>query len=119
MWKRLDGRAAVPTESAVSIFYGCRSVSFCLGLREKHWREHVRDMLTGIDGNSAPCFLLDPITARQFIDRGGFDTKAKLIRWAHETGRRHRQVAPEPSPLSASAWLFTGHRLRRDQPVAP
>src|SRR5262244_3933277 len=48
-----------PTESAVSIFYGCRSVSFCLGLRAKHWREHVRDMLTGIDGNSAPCFLLD------------------------------------------------------------
>ena len=42
-------------------------------------------MLAGIDGNSTPCLLLDPITARQFIDRGGFDTKAKLIRLIHET----------------------------------
>ena len=33
----------------VSIFYGCRSTTFCLGLREKYWREHVRDMLLGID----------------------------------------------------------------------
>jgi hypothetical protein len=31
--------------------------------------------------------LLDPITARQFIDRGGFDTKATLIRWIHETAK--------------------------------
>jgi hypothetical protein len=74
-----------PGDSTVSVFYGCRSTTFCLGLREKYWREHIRDMLAGIDGNSAPCLLLDPITARQFIDRGGFDTKAKLIRWIHET----------------------------------
>ena len=76
-----------PTDSTVSVFYGCRSTTFCLGLREKYWREHVRDMLAGIDGNSAPCLLLDPITARQFIDRGGFDTKEKLIRFVHETAR--------------------------------
>jgi hypothetical protein len=44
-------------------------------------------MLAGIDGNSAPCLLLDPITARQFIDRGGFDSKEKLIRWVHETAQ--------------------------------
>jgi len=73
------------TDSTVSIFFGCRSTTFCLGLREKHWREHVRDMLAGIDGQSAPCLLLDPITARQFVDRGDFDTKAKLIRFIHET----------------------------------
>jgi len=76
-----------PTESTVSIFWGCRSTTFNLGLREKYWREHVRDMLYGTDANSAPCLLLDPITARQFIDRGGFDTKAKLIRWIHETAK--------------------------------
>jgi hypothetical protein len=74
-----------PTDSTVSIFYGCRSTTFCLGLRERYWREHVRDMLAGIDGNSVPCLLLDPITARQFVERGGFDTKAKLIRFIHET----------------------------------
>jgi hypothetical protein len=76
-----------PSESTVSIFWGCRSTTFNLGLREKYWREHVRDMLYGTDANSAPCLLLDPITARQFIDRGGFDTKAKLIRWIHETAK--------------------------------
>ncbi len=43
-----------PADSAVSIFFGCRSTTFCLGLREHYWREHVRDMLAGIDGQSAP-----------------------------------------------------------------
>src|SRR5215207_9667325 len=74
-----------PDDSAVSLFYGCRSTAFCLGLREKYWREHVKDMLAGIDGNSTPCLLLDPIAARQFLDRGGLDTKQKLIRFIHET----------------------------------
>ena len=36
-----------PTDSTVSVFYGCRSTTFCLGLRERYWREHVRDMLAG------------------------------------------------------------------------
>ena len=72
------------TDSVVSVFYGCRSTTFCLGLREKHWREHVKDMLAGVDANTAPVLLLDPITARQFIDRGGFVNKADLIRWVHE-----------------------------------
>ncbi len=74
-----------PTDSTVSLFWGCRSTTFNLGLREKYWREHVRDMLIGTDAQARPCLLLDPITARQFIDRGGFDTKQKLIRWIHET----------------------------------
>src|SRR5204863_5132961 len=70
-----------PADSAVSVFFGCRSTTFCLGLREKYWREHVRDMLAGIDANSTPCLLLDPIAAQQFLDRGGLDTKQKLIRF--------------------------------------
>ena len=41
-------------------------------------------MLRGMDAHSAPTFLLDPIAARQFIDRGGFDTKEKLIEWVYE-----------------------------------
>lgn len=76
-----------PEDSTVSIFYGCRSTTFGLGLREKHWREHVRNMLLGHDALTAPCLLLDPITARQFIDRGGFDTKEKLIRFLCETAQ--------------------------------
>jgi hypothetical protein len=74
-----------PTDSAVSIFWGGRSATFCLGLREKYWREHVRDMLIGTDAQARPCLLLDPITAHQFIDRGGFAKKKDLIRWIHET----------------------------------
>src|SRR5262245_47831956 len=72
-------------DSTVSVFYGCRSTTFCLGLRERYCREPVSDMLAGSAGNSAPCLLLDPLTARQFIDRGGFDSKDKLIRFIHET----------------------------------
>ncbi len=71
--------------STVTIFHGCRSTTFGLGLRKEYWREHVKDMLLGTDAITAPVLLLDPIAARQFIDRGGFDTKAKLIRWLHET----------------------------------
>jgi len=73
-----------PTDSTVSVFSGCRSTAFTLGVREKHWRDHVRNMLRGLDPHSPPTFILDPITARLFIDRGGFDTKEKLIDWVYE-----------------------------------
>ena len=29
-----------PTDSTVSIFTGCRSTAFTLGVREQYWREH-------------------------------------------------------------------------------
>ena len=72
-------------DSVVNIFHGCRSTTFGLGLRKDYWREHVKDMLLGTDAITAPVLLLDPITARQFVERGGFDTKQKLIRWLHDT----------------------------------
>lgn len=72
-------------QSVVSIFSGCRSTTFNLGLREKFWREHVKYMLQGTDAITAPVLVLDPIAARQFIDRGGFTSKADLIDWLHET----------------------------------
>jgi hypothetical protein len=75
------------TDSTVSAFGGCRSTAFTLGLREKHWREHVLNLLHGMDPHESPTFLLDPITARQFIDRGGFDTKEQLIQWVHENAQ--------------------------------
>ena len=76
-----------PTDSAVSLFTGCRSTAFSLGLREKHWREHVRNMLRGLDPRTPPTLLLDPLTARMFIDRGRFDTKEKLIAWIDDNAR--------------------------------
>jgi hypothetical protein len=74
-------------ESVVSIFHGCRSTAFGLGLRETYWREHVRDMLLATDTVGAPALLLDPITARQFVERGGFRNKSELIRFVWETAR--------------------------------
>ena len=62
-------------DSVVSVFRGCHTTSFNLGLREKHWREHVRNMLRGMNSQEPPTLLLDSIAARQFIDRGGFDTE--------------------------------------------
>jgi hypothetical protein len=71
------------SDSTVSMFSGCRHTSFTLGLREAHWQDHVRNMLRGMDPREHPTFVLDPITARLFIDRGGFDTKEKLIDWIY------------------------------------
>jgi hypothetical protein len=76
-----------PTDSAVSVFTGCRATAFTLGLREKHWREHVGNLLRGLDPHVPPTLLLDPITARQFIDRGGFLKKGALIDWLFEAAR--------------------------------
>jgi hypothetical protein len=76
-----------PDESAVSVFSGVRATSFTLGLRERYWREHVRNLLRGIDPNGSPTLLLDPIAARQFVDRGGFIKKDALLDWLHDNAR--------------------------------
>jgi len=44
-------------------------------------------MLRGLDPRTPPTLLLDPLTARQFIERGGFDTKEKLIDWIDDNAR--------------------------------
>lgn len=87
-WEPLHVQRGFKAEdNVVSVFSGCRSTTFGLGLRKDYWREHVRDMLVAVDTVTAPVLLLDPITARQFIERGGFDTKDKLIRFVHETAQ--------------------------------
>jgi len=74
-----------PDESTVSLFGGCRATAFLLGLREKHWQTHVQNLLRGMNPHIGPTLVLDPITANQFVDRGGFDTVEKVIQWVHET----------------------------------
>src|ERR687886_406043 len=76
-----------PSDSTVSVFRSCRHTAFTLGVRERHWRDHVRHMLVGMDPREQPLFVLDPIAARLFVERGGFDTKAKLAQWAHDVAR--------------------------------
>src|ERR671919_53471 len=73
-----------PTDSTVSLFGGARATSFTLGLREKYWEKHVLNLVRGFDPHTEIVYVLDPITARQFIDRGGFDTKEKLIEGGHK-----------------------------------
>jgi hypothetical protein len=80
-------RGLASSQSAVSVFSGVRSTAFTLGLREKHWREHVRHLLRGMDPHGPPTLLLDPIAARQFVDRGGFGKKDALIDWLYDTAR--------------------------------
>jgi len=80
-------RGLAPSQSAVSVFSGVRSTAFTLGLREKHWREHVRHLLRGMDPHGPPTLLLDPIAARQFVDRGGFTKKDALIDWLYDNAR--------------------------------
>ena len=72
------------SQSVVSIIADVKTTSFLLGLREKHWREHVIHMLRGMNPFNPPTLVLDPITARQFVERGGFDTKEKLAEWIYE-----------------------------------
>jgi hypothetical protein len=79
-------------DSTVSVFSGCRSTAFTLGIREKHWQTHVVQMLRGMDPHQNPTFVLDPITANQFVDRGGFDTADKLIDWVHRHGTMRADV---------------------------
>jgi hypothetical protein len=71
------------TDNAVSVFGGVRHTAFTLGVREKHWRDHVRHMLLGMDPREQPLFVLDPIAARLFAERGPFATKTNLEDWAH------------------------------------
>ena len=73
-----------PGDSTVSVWSGVRSTAFTLGLREQHWREHVRHLLRGMDPHGPPTLVLDPIAARQFVGRGGFTSKGALIEWVHE-----------------------------------
>ena len=73
-----------PDESVVNIFTGVRSTAYNLGVRKAYWEVHVRNMLRGMNPYLPPTLVLDPITAVQFVDRGGFDTKGKLIQWIHE-----------------------------------
>ncbi|MQA85105.1 MAG: hypothetical protein GEV03_10890 [Streptosporangiales bacterium] len=73
-----------PEDSTVSIWVGGWSTTYMTGVREKHWRENVRNLLRGMDPLHPPVLLLDPIAAREFVARGGFEAKADLVQWVYE-----------------------------------
>jgi hypothetical protein len=73
-----------PGESAVTVFYVWGNV-WAEHLRE-HWEEKLKAMLVGLEPSMGVTFVLDPIVAREFVQKG-FDTKEKLAEWVHENAR--------------------------------
>jgi hypothetical protein len=73
-----------PGESAVTVFYVWGNV-WSEHLRE-HWQEKLKAMLVGLEPSMGVTFVLDPIVAREFVQKG-FDTKEKLAEWVHENAR--------------------------------
>jgi hypothetical protein len=73
-----------PGESAVTVFYVWGNV-WSEHLRE-HWQEKLKAMLVGLEPSMGVTFVLDPIVAREFVQKG-FDTKEKLADWVHENAR--------------------------------
>jgi hypothetical protein len=73
-----------PEESAVTVFYVWGNV-WAEHLRT-YWEEKLKAMLVGLEPSMGVTFVLDPIVAREFVDRG-FDTKEKLAEWVHENAR--------------------------------
>jgi hypothetical protein len=71
-------------ESVASVFERVWMTAFHLGLREKYWKEHLSYLLQGINPFAEVVFVLDPLAANLFIERGGFDTKEKLYTWVYE-----------------------------------
>jgi hypothetical protein len=71
-------------ESTASVFYIWGNV-WTEGLRDL-WADKVRAMLGAQDPYLGAILVLDPIVAREFVERG-FDRKEKLIEWLHENVR--------------------------------
>ena len=74
--------------STVSLFFGGWYTIFGNGPRDT-WQERFRRSLTAADPFSStrsgvgPIVVLDPLSARQFVERG-FDQKQKLVDWLAE-----------------------------------
>jgi hypothetical protein len=73
-----------PGESAVTVFYVWGNL-WSEHLRE-YWEEKLKAMLVGLEPSMGVTFVLDPIVAREFVQKG-FDTKEKLAEWVHENAR--------------------------------
>ena len=70
------------SDSAVSLFLGGWYTLFGT-IREDTWQERFRGALRACDPFIGPILALDPIAARELVEKG-FDTKAKLIDWLAE-----------------------------------
>ena len=77
-------------ESAVTVFMGGWYTLAGFGPRQ-YWEETFSRSLTAVDTFSEPVLFLDPLSAREFVERG-FDTRQKLQEWC---ARNTRMTAKE------------------------
>ncbi len=77
-------RGHSPEESTVTVFYIWGSV-WAEHLRT-YWPEKLQAMLSGLEPLEGALFVLDPIVAREFCERG-LDSKRKIAEWVHENVR--------------------------------
>ncbi len=73
-----------PGESTVTVFYTWGNV-WAEHLRT-YWQEKLVAMLSGLEPSMGVTLVLDPIVAREFVDRG-LETKAQLAEWVHENAK--------------------------------
>ena len=72
-------------QSTVSIFRG-RTFSHLLEVREKTWPQQLLNMVGGFTPTPRTnlTLLVEPLAARTFKQREGFETKEQLAQWFHE-----------------------------------
>jgi hypothetical protein len=75
-------------QSTVSIFRG-RTFSHLLEVREKTWPQQLLNLVSGITPTPRTnlTLLVEPIAARAFKNREGFETKEQLAQWFHENAK--------------------------------
>jgi hypothetical protein len=71
-------------ESAVTVSYIWGSI-WSEYLRE-YWREKLVAMICGLEPGMGCTLVLDPIVAREFVERG-LETKEQIAEWIHENAR--------------------------------
>jgi hypothetical protein len=77
-------RGHAPEESTVTVFYAWGSV-WSEHLRT-YWPEKLQAMMSGLEPLEGALFVLDPIVAREFADRG-LDSQQKIADWVYENVR--------------------------------
>jgi hypothetical protein len=77
-----------PDQSTVSIFRG-RTFSHLLEVREKTWPQQLLNMVSGFTPTqrSNLTLLVEPLAARTFKQREGFETKEQLAQWFHQNAK--------------------------------
>jgi hypothetical protein len=77
-----------PEQSTVSIFRG-RTFSHLLEVREKTWPQQLLNLVSGFTPTPRTnlTLLVEPLAARTFKNREGFETKEQLAQWFHEKSK--------------------------------